>query len=111
MPRIVRSIQSYQKNLNSPLYKNPLEKDQKEIGTESQRFYNLGVKTFTNNTLGMVRSYPPRPNYVEEPSQLRMQSTITDDISKYHMKPQYGASKYTSTLQSGKMHKLIHNNL
>jgi hypothetical protein len=89
MPKIVRSIHSYQNNI-IPI----------PIGKES--FYNLGATMRINNKLPMI-SQLPLSNPVPVP--------VEDASPKYHSVAKYGASKYTSSLQSGKMHKLIHNNL
>jgi hypothetical protein len=49
-------------------------------------------------------------NYTTNYNQLQP-IPITNEIieSPYHHNPKYGASKYTCSLQSGKMHKLINN--
>ena len=95
MPRIVRSIQTYQNNL------------QNNIGalshsTQKELFYDLGVnsRTYINNKLTMLNQLPEQP-VISIP--------IEEESAKYHTGAKYGASKYTGSLQSGKMHKLIRN--
>ena len=87
MPKFVRSIRPYQNNLTN-------------ISKEQDTFYNLGVKTRVNNTLTMLNQLPV-PIPIKQPQE--------DNTPKYHTGAKYGASKYIGTLQSGKMHKLIHN--
>jgi hypothetical protein len=106
MPRIVRSIQTYQNNLNSfPNLNSNSQKDQYQYqDKDKDLFYSLGVKTFTNNRLGMPNSYS------NQPSCLTKETNLNEDIQNYHNGAKYGATKYICSLQSGKMHKLIHNN-
>lgn len=87
MPKFVRSIRSYQNDLQS-------------ISKEKEPFYNLGIKTCVNNRLPMLNQTPIRVPIPE---------VTEDNAQKYRTGAKYGASKYICSLQSGKMHKLIHN--
>lgn len=87
MPKFVRSIRTYQNNLQNN-------------SKEQETFYNLGVKTRVNNTLTMLN---------QTPIQVPIPEVTEDDTQKYRSGAKYGASKYICSLQSGKMHKLIHN--
>ena len=114
MPRIVRSILTYQNNLNTNLNSNSepnLQSNQNQNQNQNQNkdndkktFYTLGIRTQQKNKMSMTHSYSTPTNYLPEP-------VISEyDTPKYHANAKYGASKYICTLQSGKMHKLIHNN-
>lgn len=85
MSRIVRSIKSYQKNF--PNESIPLHSD----------IFLLGKKRITPIISCPIYSSPKIAYNEPEPSIL------------YHKNPKYGASKYTSSLQVGKMHKILAN--
>jgi hypothetical protein len=103
MPRIVRSILTYQNNLNSNTIYNSNREMILQNEKEKESFYTLGIRTPQKNKMSMTHSYSSPTNYLPEP--------INDENPKYHANAKYGASKYTCSLQSGKMHKLIRNNL
>ena len=93
MPRIVRSIMTYQNNLRT----------QGHISANvNEPFYNLSYAKNRGN-LKMVNEYGVQPNYVQIPEE--------KETEHHHTGAKYGASKYTCSLQSGKMHKLIRNTM
>jgi hypothetical protein len=57
--------------------------------------------------MNYTTNYDNNYNY----NQVHVEPISTNEImeSTYHHNPKYGASKYTCSLQSGKMHKLINN--
>jgi hypothetical protein len=72
--------------------------------------HSLGINNIQNNYLFVNNSQSPllKMNYI---TNNQPQPCYNTDFieSPYHHNPKYGASKYTSSLQSGKMHKLINN--
>lgn len=92
MPRIVRSIQTYQNNLQTQGYTPTIA---------PEPFYNLSYSKNIGK-LKMVNEYGVQPNYAQDTANV-------EPVSYHHTGAKYGASKYTCSLQSGKMHKLIRN--
>ena len=105
MPRIVRSILTYQNNLNAFSNNSDLILQNNQ---NKASFYTLGIKTQQNNKMSMTHSYSSPTNYLPDP--VSYTDEYNYDSAKYHANAKYGASKYICTLQSGKMHKLIRNN-
>jgi hypothetical protein len=72
---------------------------------------SLEINNNQNNYLFVNNSQSPllKMNYTTNNNQ--SQPCYNSEISEspYHHNPKYGASKYTCSLQSGKMHKLINN--
>lgn len=64
-----------------------------------------------NNYLFKNQIYSPllKMNYTTNYNQVQPCNNNEIIESPYHHNPKYGASKYTCSLQSGKMHKLINN--
>ena len=73
---------------------------------------SLGIINNQNNYLFNKQIQSPilKMNYTTNYNQIQP-ITISNEFieSPYHHNPKYGASKYTCSLQSGKMHKLINN--
>jgi hypothetical protein len=86
MSRFVRSIQSYQQNFPIPV---------------PSDIFLLGKKRITPIISCPIYTSPNEPK--QEPA-LEPEPSIL-----YHKNPKYGASKYTSSLQVGKMHKILAN--
>ena len=72
---------------------------------------SLGINNNQNNYLFENKSQFPllTMNYTTNNNQLQPCYNTDFKESPYHHNPKYGASKYTCSLQSGKMHKLINN--
>ena len=84
MSRFVRSIQSYQTDFPIPI---------------PSDIFLLGKKRITPIISCPIYALPKTTLIQEEPTPAIL----------YHKNPKYGASKYTSSLQVGKMHKILAN--
>ena len=82
MSRIARSLQSHQNVSNEEVHNN---------------VFLLGKKRNTPLLYCPIYDSPKVPLIQEEPTPANL----------YHKNPKYGASKYTSSLQVGKMHKIV----
>lgn len=73
--------------------------------------HSLGINNNQNNYLFVNNSQFPllKMNYTTNNNQSQPCYNTELIESPYHHNPKYGASKYTCSLQSGKMHKLINN--
>lgn len=88
----------------------------RSIPEQSQ--YSLGIinnqnsQANQNNYLFEKQIQSPllKMNYTTNYNQVQPIININENIkNSYHHNPKYGTSKYTCSLQSGKMHKLINN--
>ena len=108
MSRIVKSIQSYHNNLqnnyhdstylqNANTFYSLQKTNQNKISYTNNPFLHVGIVQNIYNT-------PTNCNARQE------DSTKLSTNNLYHSSPKYGSTRYTSSLVSGKMHKLIRNN-